>query len=143
YIKFKSKLRESGQYAHEVDNIDNLRLKISENLSFVIEDSAEQLLGWVRTEELHPVISNNQPLSNIKFSVKKVYSKINKKPWGTFENDGEVIFSMPLWVEFFNTGNTSVFVKDLNLELYQKDNKLGKMIQIQKTDDEIFGDNEK
>lgn len=143
YVDFKSKLRDTGRYAHEVGSIDNLKLKISENISFVIEDSAEQLVGWTREKSLIPKIDKYNPLSNIKISVKKVYSKTNNKPWGTFENDGEVIFSMPLWIEFFNTADESGFIKDVNLELYHKDKKLGKMTQIQKTDVEVFGNEEK
>ena len=46
---------------------------------------------------------------------------------GTFENDGDVIFSMPLWIEFFNTADESGFIRGVNWKLCHKDKKLGKM----------------
>ena len=66
----------------------------------------------------------------IKIYKKLVYSKVNQQPWGFSGTNGEINFSVPLWIEIHNTKNQNELIRNLNLVLYNNKKKVGIMRQI-------------
>lgn len=100
YKKFKGKLRNSGRYAHEVNNVSELKLEVSQNLNYVIDDFEDKLIGWVSgeyideikgtTEKLKIVEKNlidRVELKNNKNSLKESTTKKIKSLIGLYENE--------------------------------------------------------
>lgn len=73
--------------------------------------------------------------------MKKIYSKHDGKPWGTFKNGNEILLSMPLWMEIVNLGDSNELIQNVNISLYQKEKELGKMIQVTKLEQTDLGYN--
>lgn len=49
---------------------------------------------------------------------KAVYNKLTLNPWGFYEENNEIYFDLPLWIEIHNTKGTRQIVRNLNLSLY-------------------------
>lgn len=62
----------------------------------------------------------------IKIYKKLVYSKVNQKSWGYWNNN----FSVPLWVEIQNTRNQNEVIRNINLVLYKNNKEISLMTQI-------------
>lgn len=66
----------------------------------------------------------------VKIYKKIVYSKIDGSSWGFHGNDNELNFSIPLWIEIQNTKDKKEVLRNMNLYLYRKNKKIGKMKQL-------------
>jgi len=75
----------------------------------------------------------------VKLFYKIVYSKTSRKTWGFHENANELVFEVPLWIELLNTSNTVRVIRDFNIVLYYKAKEIAQMTQINRTEDELYG----
>jgi len=70
-------------------------------------------------------------IGSFKIFVKTVYSKIDESTCLQVINRPEYrIFQIPLWIEFINTKNTSIIVRNLNMILFNDNKEVAKTIQI-------------
>ena len=67
----------------------------------------------------------------LKIYTKTVYDKVDKVPWGFYENISETFFIVPLWVEIQNTKSIKQIVRDVNLGLFSEGRLIKKTVQIQ------------
>lgn len=73
-------------------------------------------------------ILNNK--GHVKIYLKKVYSKVDSTSWGFSKNNLDMLFSVPLWIEFHNTKEKKEIVRNLNLQLYKNKERIINMVQI-------------
>lgn len=132
YKNFRDKLIHSGRYAHEVNDVTELKLSVSENLEFVIDSFGDNLIGWVSGRYIDDNKKNEgiKNIENLKISTKKVYNKVDSQPWGVGKINGATYFSIPLWIEICNTADKPEMIRNINLVLYDGDSQISKMTQI-------------
>lgn len=76
----------------------------------------------------------------IKIYYKIVYSKARVGgTWGFHKGSSGMIFDIPIWIEILNTSNTVRVARDINILLYKDGREVAKMIQINKINDELLG----
>lgn len=76
----------------------------------------------------------------IKLYFKIVYSKnVNGRTWGFHHGSDGLIFEVPLWIEAQNTSNATRVIRDLNIVLFRDGKELIQMTQINKNNDEWYG----
>lgn len=85
------------------------------------------LVGFLAQVFIQLLLKNK---GKVKIYIKKVYSKVDSKPWGFFGTIDDMTFSIPLWIELHNTKDKREVVRNLNLKLYYKNKEIGKMKQI-------------
>ena len=72
---------------------------------------------------------------------KTVYNKITSNPWGFYEENNEIYFDVPLWVEIHNTKGTRQIVRNLNLSLYSAGEFISKTKQSTHSGKTTLADN--
>lgn len=72
---------------------------------------------------------------------KAVYNKITLNPWGFYEENNEIYFDLPLWIEIHNTKGTRQIVRNLNLSLYSAGKLVSKTKQSTHSGQTILADN--
>lgn len=65
----------------------------------------------------------------VKIYLKKVYRKTDSKTWGFSEYNNDIMFSVPLWVEFHNTKEKKEIIRNLNLQLFTNKKRVTNMVQ--------------
>jgi hypothetical protein len=76
----------------------------------------------------------------LKIYYKIVFSKFNEREtWGFHNGSDGLTFEVPLWIEIQNTSNVARVVRDFNILLFKDGKELTRMMQINKTKDESFG----
>ncbi|RSJ53166.1 hypothetical protein D8808_10215 [Streptococcus gordonii] len=72
---------------------------------------------------------------------KTVYNKITLNPWGFYEENNEIYFDLPLWIEIHNTKGTRQIVRNLNLSLYSAGKFVSKTKQLTNSGKTVLADN--
>ena len=72
---------------------------------------------------------------------KAVYNKLTLNPWGFYEENNEIYFDLPLWIEIHNTKGTRQIVRNLNLSLYSAGKFVSKTKQSTHSGRTVLGDN--
>lgn len=72
---------------------------------------------------------------------KTVYNKITSNPWGFYEENNEIYFDLPLWIEIHNTKGTRQIVRNLNLSLYSAGKFVSKTKQSTHSGETVLADN--
>ncbi|MFW8598639.1 hypothetical protein ACOJBZ_11015 [Enterococcus innesii] len=93
------------------------------------------LLGFLGQTFVQYLIANK---GQVRIYIKKVYSKVNYKPCGFTEEDGDIIFSVPIWIEFHNTKEKREVIRNVNLQLYHEGEKISGMFQATKMNESVF-----
>lgn len=65
----------------------------------------------------------------IKIYLKKVYSKTDSRTWGFSMHNNDMMFAVPLWVEFHNTKEKKEIIRNLNLQLFVNGKRITNMAQ--------------
>lgn len=89
------------------------------------------ILSATITSLVHFKISEYQlNKGKVNIYIKSVYDSKSGEPWGFYENRGEILFNVPLWVEIHNTKGKSQIIRNMNLALYNKNSFIGKTNQM-------------
>ncbi|WP_304770237.1 hypothetical protein, partial [Ileibacterium valens] len=72
-----------------------------------------------------------QKRGKIKLYIKHVYSPVNEKPWGFYQEGTDSVIQVPLWVDLINTAGVSKVVRNLNIIAYFSGERLTEFTQIQ------------
>lgn len=72
---------------------------------------------------------------------KTVYNKLTLNPWGFYEENNEIYFDIPLWIEIHNTKGTRQIVRNLNLSLYSAGEFISKTKQSTHSGKTTLADN--
>ncbi|MGM0337428.1 hypothetical protein [Enterococcus sp. AZ007] len=84
------------------------------------------MIGLFSQIALQSILKNK---GKVKIYIKKVYSKTDSEPWGFRNYNGDMIFIVPVWIEFHNTKEKREIIRNLNLQLFKKGKRITNMIQ--------------
>lgn len=96
------------------------------------------MIGFLGQTLIQYLISNK---GTVKIYIKKVYSKVNNQPYGFIKDGRDMIFSVPIWIEFHNTKEKREIIRNVNLQIYNKGKYISNMVQASHIKETAYANN--